>query len=181
MAFGIANIIGVIASLWSSTRDMSLAIGGFLIGGTWFAFGFYGGLPLVNTVHEWHRSANPHEVTDTQRKGLLVMRVRRWAAWAAWATVPGFFLLGFLLAPVLIRLGQPGLVVLIIGIPLAIINSRYLLSRCPRCGYGFFARSTHRGAMLALTRTCKHCGLGLYAYKERLGAATRQDVAPNSQ
>jgi hypothetical protein len=178
MVFGVANIIGGIASLWSSTWDMFPAIAGFLVGSAWFAFGFYGGLPLVNTVHEWRQSANPHEVTDMERKGLLVMRGRRWAAWA---TVPGFFLLGFLLVPVLIRLGQPGLVVLILGVPVAIINYRYLLSRCPRCGYGFFARSTHRAAMLALTRTCRHCGLGLYAYKERPGATTRQDVAPNNQ
>jgi hypothetical protein len=178
MVFGVANIISVTASLWSSTLDMTLAIGGFLVGGAWFAFGLYGGLPLVNTVHEWHRSANPHEVTDIQRRGLLVMRGRRWATWA---TVPGFLLLGSLLVPLLIRSGQPELVVLIIGVPLAIVNARYLLSRCPRCGYGFFARSTHRAAMLARTRTCRHCGLGLYAYKERPGAATRQDVAPNGQ
>jgi hypothetical protein len=163
MAFGIANIIGAIASMWSSTSDLSFAIAGVFIGVAWFAFGLYGGLPLVNTVREWQQSANPCEVTDLQRKGLLVMRRRRWAMWV---TVPGFLLFASLLVPVLIRAGQPGFVVLILGIPLAIINVRYLLSRCPRCGYGFFARSTHRAAMLALTRNCRHCGLGLYAYEE---------------
>lgn len=178
MVFGVANIIGVIASLSSSSLDIFLGIGAFLIGGAWFAFGLYGGLPLVNTVHEWHPAANPHEVTDMQRKGLLVMRGRRWAAWA---TLPGFLLLGSLLVPVLIPAGQPGLLLLIIGVPLAIINARYILSRCPRCGYGFFARSTHRAAMLVPTRTCRYCRLGLYAYKERPGAAARQDVAPNGQ
>lgn len=139
-----------------------------MVGGAWLAFGLYGGLPLINTVDEWHPPANPYEVTDMQRKGLLVMRRRRWAAWAI---VPGFFVLAPLLVPVLIRAGQPGLVVLILGLPIAIINARYLLSRCPRCGYGFFTGSTHRASMLAvarpfrLTGSCRHCGLGLYAYK----------------
>jgi hypothetical protein len=162
MVFGLANIIGGIASVWSLTLDMSVGVGGFLIGGAWFAFGLYGGLPLVNTVREWHPPANPEEVSDMQCKGLLVMKRRRWAMWA---TVPGLFALAPLLSPVLIL--HPGLAVLLLGAPLVIINSRYLLSRCPRCGYGFFARSTHRAATLALTSACRHCSLGLYAYKER--------------
>lgn len=163
MVLGVACIIGAIDSVGSSPLDLSPLLGGLLVGGAWFAFGFYGGLPLVNTVREWHPAVTPDEVNTMHRRGLLVMRRRRWMMWASY---PAMFVAFLYLIPILTRTGQPGLIVLVLGVPLVIITFRYLLSRCPRCGYGFFTRSTSRAATISLRKTCGHCGLSLYAYKD---------------
>jgi len=163
MAFGVAIVVGAIDSVRSFPLDLFPLLGGFLIGSAWFAFGLYGGLPLVDTVREWCPAAAPNEVNDMHRQGLLVMRQRRWIMWAS---VPCALAVAVVLIPVLIRADQPGLIVLILGVPLALINFRYFLSRCPRCGYGFFARSTSRAATINLKKACGHCGLPLYAYKD---------------
>ena len=163
MTFGVANIVGGIDLARSSPLDLFLLLGTFLVGGAWFAFGLYGGLPLVSTVRNWQPAATPDEVNDMHRRGLLVMRRRRWIIWAS---VPSAFIVAFLLIPVLMKAGQPGLTVLVLGVPLAIINFRHFLSRCPRCGYGFFTRSTSRAATINLRKACGHCSLSLYAYKD---------------
>jgi hypothetical protein len=162
MVFGVAIVVGAIDSVRSSPLDLFPLLGGVLIGGAWFGFGFYGGLPLVGTVREWRPAATPNEVNDMHRQGLLVMRQRRLIMWAS---VPCAVAVAVVLIPVLIQTDEPGLIVLILGVPLAIINFRYFLSRCPRCGYGFFTRSTSRAATINLKKACGHCGLSLYAYK----------------
>ena len=165
MAFGLANVVAGI-TYGTGQRDVFMTAGGLLVGGAWFAFGKYGGLPLVDTVADWHPPATPDEVSDMHRRGLLVMRRRRWMLWAAF---PGTLAVAPLLMSLLMRAGMLELTVLLLGAPLALINFRYALSRCPRCGFGFFARSTSRAAMLWLwlRRTCAHCGLSLHAYKRR--------------
>jgi hypothetical protein len=163
MAFGVAIIVGAMDSLRFSPPNLFPLLGGFLIGGAWFAFGLYGGLPLVSTVCEWHPPATSNEFSDTHRRGLFVMRRRRWIMWAS---APCALAVAVVLTPVLIQVDQPGLIVLILGVPLAIINFHYLLGRCPRCGCGFFTRSTSRAATINLKKACGHCGLPLYAYKD---------------
>jgi hypothetical protein len=162
MGFGLAIIVGTTGSVRFSSLDLFPLLGGFLVGGAWFFFGLYGGLPLVSTVGEWHPPATPDEINDMHRQGLVLMRRRRWIMWAS---VPLVLAVAVVLIPKLIQADQPGLIVLILGVPLAIINFRYFLSRCPRCGYGFFTRSTSRAATIHLKRACGHCGLPLYAYK----------------
>lgn len=157
MVFGLANIV---ASISYVPRVM--LVGGLLVGGCWFAFGKYGGLPLVDTVVDWRPPAASGAIEDMHRQGLLVMRRRRWIVWAA---IPGTFAVAALLVPLLMQGGHPEFVVLLLGVPLAFINFRYYLSRCPRCGLGFFTRSTSRAALLRRGNTCGHCGLSLYAYK----------------
>ncbi len=161
MTFGIANIAGVIISLHFSQFDLFRLLGEFLVGSAWFSFGLYGGLPLVSTVSEWELATEPD--TNMHRRGLLVMRRRRWMIYAS---IPCALAIAVALIPVLIQAGEPGLIVLILGIPLAIINLRYFLSRCPRCGYGFFTTSMSRAAIIKQRKTCGHCGLSLYAYKD---------------
>ena len=70
------------------------------------------------------------------------------------------------LIPLLLQGGHPELAVFLLGVPLAFINFRYYLSRCPRCGLGFFTRSASRAALLRRGNICGHCGLSLYAYKD---------------
>ena len=160
MVFGLTNII---ASITHATRgNIFMLAGGLLVGGAWFAFGKYGGLPLVDTVVDWRPPASPDAVDEMHRSGLLVMRRRRWMMWAA---VPGALAVAALLIWLLMGVGHPELSVLLLAVPLAIISSRYVLSCCPRCGYGFFAQSANRAALLCLRRTCAHCGLSLHAYK----------------
>jgi len=160
MIFGLANIAAGIA--YATRQDLFMLIGGLVVGGAWFAFGKYGGMPLVSTVADW-RPSPTGAIDDMHRQGLLVMRRRRWIVWAA---VPGTLAVGALLIPLLMEAGQPGLVVLFLGVPLAFINFRYYLSRCPRCGLGFFTRSASRAALIRRSNTCGHCGLSLYAYKK---------------
>ena len=163
IGFGVLIILGAAKELvQSSTFDTFYLLGAFLVGGAWLAFGLYGGLPLVDTIRDWHPVVSSDEINDMHRQGLLAMRRRRWIMWAS---VPCALAVAVVLIPVLIQADQPGLIVLILGVPLAIINFRYFLSRCPRCGYGFFTRSTSRAATINLKKTCGHCGLPLYAYK----------------
>ncbi len=160
MIFGLANIVASIA--YATQRDVFMLVSGLLVGGTWFAFGKYGGLPLVDTVVDWHPPARSDVVEEIHRRGLLVMRRRRWMTWV---TIPAFAVAA-LLMPLLTRGGHPEFIVLLLGVPLAIINFRYYLSRCPRCGFGFFARSSSRAALLRRGSACGQCGLSLYAYKK---------------
>jgi len=161
MIFGLMNVAGSVA--FAPRQDMFMLIGGLLVGGGWFAFGKYGGLPLVNTVADWRPPSTSGAIEVQHRQGLLVMRRRRWMAWAA---IPGTFIAAAFLIPLLMQGGHPELVVFLLGVPLAFINFRYYLSRCPRCGLGFFTRSASRAALLRRGDTCGHCGLRLYAYKQ---------------
>ena len=160
MMFGLACIMGSIA--YAPRHDIFMLVGSLLVGGGWFAFGKYGGLPLVDTVVDWHPSAAPGAIEDMHRQGLLVMRRRRWMVWTA---IPGAFGVAALLIPLLMQSGHPELIVLLLGVPVALINFRYYLSRCPRCGLGFFTTSASRAALLRRGNTCGHCGLSLYVYK----------------
>lgn len=164
MAFGLANVCGAAVSMaYPEDRAFRLAAG-LLVGGIWFGFGMYGGLPLVATVRDWHAPVAPEVVTEKVWEGLLVMRRRRWVMWSSFV---GVFVTAPLVVGALVQAGQGGLWVLLVGAPLAVVTFRYGLSRCPRCGYGFFARSTSRAATLAFGRSCRQCGLSLYAYQER--------------
>jgi len=163
MAFGIVIIVGGMDSVRTSPIDLFLLLGSLLIGGAWFSFGLYGGLPLVGTVYEWHSATERDEVNNMHRQGLLVMRRRRWLMWTS---LPLALVAAVFLVPLFIKMNQPGIIVFILGVPLAIINFRYFLSRCPRCGYGFFTNSTNRAATIKSKKSCGHCGLSLYAYKE---------------
>ena len=166
MALGGANVVAgvVYGAVWQ--RDLFMTGAALMGGGAWFAFGKYGGFPLVDTVADWHPPGTPGEINDMHRRGLLVMRRRRWMMYAA---VPSGFAVAALLIPPLLRAGHPELTALVVGVPWLVINLRYLLSRCPRCGYGFFARSASRAALLRSGKTCAQCGLSLYAYKEPIG------------
>ena len=161
MIFGLATIASCIAH--ARAHDLFMLVGGLLVGGAWFAFGMYGGLPLVGTVDDWHPPADSTAIEDMHRRGLLVMRRRKWLTWLA---APGALVVGVSLMPLLRQVGQPQLVVLLMLGPLAFVNYRYYLSRCPRCGYGFFTRSTNRAALLRRGKACGHCGLSLLAFKE---------------
>ena len=162
MIFGLTIIVGSIA--YAPRQDLFMLVGGLLVGGGWFAFGKYGGLPLVDTVVDWRPPSTSGAVAEMHRQGLLVMRRRRWFVWAA---IPGVFAVAALLMPFLLQSGHPELIVLLLGVPLAFINFRYYLSRCPRCGLGFFTKSSSRAALLRRGNACGHCGLSLYAYRTR--------------
>ena len=162
MVFGLANVIGGISYAVSHDRSIFMGVSALLVGGGWFAFGKYGGLPLAETVDNWHPPTTLDLVTEENRKGLLVMRRRRWMVWAS---IPTTLVAAPLLISQLMRVGQPELIVFLLGVPVVLVSSRYFLSRCPRCGYGFFARSTSRAATIQLGKTCGHCGLSLHAYK----------------
>jgi hypothetical protein len=62
--------------------------------------------------------------------------------------------------------GEPGLALLIVAAPTFTIAVHYVLSLCPRCGYGFNALSKTRAAGLMLTSTCRNCGLSLSALRK---------------
>ena len=162
MAFGALNVVQALR--YSGEHELFMAIGGVLVGGGWFAFGWYGGMPLVSTVSDWRPRTAPGEITEMHREGLRAIRRRLWMSWAA---IPIAFALMALLVPVLAPRGQAGLIVLIAGVPLFFVQARYYLSRCPRCGYGFFARSVRRAAFLKGTSACWHCGLARDADKVR--------------
>jgi len=162
MAFGLANIVAGI--VYATEQDWFLALAGPLVGGAWFAYGKYGGMPLIDTVNDWHPPATPDSIDEMHRRGLLVMRHRRWVMWVAnVATFAGMALV----IPVFVVAGHPELALFIVGVPLAIVHARYLLSRCPRCGLGFFTKSAKRSASIRRgRRSCGNCGLPLRAYKQ---------------
>jgi hypothetical protein len=162
MIFGLSNVVASIAS--SERQDMFMLIGGILVGSSWFAFGWYGGLPLVETVVGWRPSANSTAIEEMHRQGLIVMRRRRWMGWLA---IPGGLAAAALLIPLLMQTSHPEFVVLLIGPPIAFIQFRYYLSRCPRCGFGFFTKSISRAALIRRGNTCGHCGLSLNADRKQ--------------
>lgn len=161
VVFAAAILIGLVLDIRAEPDLFNLFMGGF-VSAAWLAFGVYGGFPLFETVQDWHAPATPCEITDAHRQGLLVMRRRKWIMWAAYpvalAMVP--FLHGALEG-----LGQAPLVVVLLFVPLAVLSFRYWLSRCPRCGYGFFVRSKNRAGLTILTNSCPHCELPLRAHK----------------
>ena len=159
MIFGIGNIVG---SIVCGAKDLFMLVAGVLVGGVWFAFGAYGGLPLFDTVVQWHPPIAGDAVEDIHRHGLLVMRRRKWAVWLS---IPGVFVAAALLIPLLRQCAHPEFILLILGVPFGFIHYRYYLSRCPRCGLGFFARSSSRAALIRRGNACGHCGLALNAYE----------------
>jgi hypothetical protein len=163
MAFGIACAISAFGLPNDPFVPNGLIVaGGIVIGVTWFAFGLYGGLPLFNTTSVWHPPASPDEVNSLHREGLLVIRRRRWLMWAAFASM--FTVLPFM---ALLLLPSDNGMYLIAGVwlLLLIITYRYFLSRCPRCGFGFFTLSMHRAAPVWFRSSCAHCKLSLVAYQ----------------
>ncbi len=161
MVFGLANMVGGVMGGYKD--GLFAVIGGLVVGGAWFAFGLYGGLPLVDTTLDWHPPVVPGEIEETHRRGLLVMRRRRWMTWAV---LPGFFVAGAMLIPIFMQIGHPELILFVLMVPAILIYSRYYLSRCPRCSYGFFTHSNSRAAMIRMGDTCGHCGLSLRAFKD---------------
>jgi hypothetical protein len=169
MGFGISNVAGGMlgSMLYHPPMQAELidigvpafqVLGGILVGGAWFYFGYYGGLPLIDTVEEWRPPVNREEVTEPQREGLAVLRRRRWMMWAS---IPGYFIVMGSTMRWLMKSGQLGACFLLVGVAMAIIHFRYYLSRCPRCGFGFFAGSTKRYAILHRTTFCVECRLSL--------------------
>lgn len=174
MIFGFANVIGAIIY---GAKDIFMLVAGVLVGSVWFAFGAYGGFPLIDTVLDWHPPIMADAIEDTHRQGLLVMRRRKWIAWLA---VPAALAVAALLMPLLMRTNHPEWIVLILGVPFGFINLRYYLSRCPRCGLGFFTRSLSRAALIRRGNSCGHCGLSLNAYKKTYAQPnTSEDIAAN--
>ena len=169
MIFG---LITMVSGVFNRDPDhpIFLLAGGILVGAAWFAFGAYGGLPLVDTVKEWCPSTSHGQIDEVHRQGLRVMRRRKWLGWLA---IPLGVVAMAAIAPLLNPIGQPEIVLLLVFPPLAILYYRYHLSRCPRCGYGFFARSTNRMAFLQPRKDCAHCGLPLDGYRETLEQAAR--------
>ncbi len=160
MAFGFANIVGAI--VYAAPLDPVMGIGGSLIGAGWFAFGWYGGYPLADTVVDWHPPESTDAVDDMHRQGLRVMRRRRWMTWCV---IPILCAAVVLVMPLLMRIGHPELVFLPAALSMFFVNYRYYGSRCPRCGLGFFTRSASRAASVQHRNSCGHCRLSLYAYK----------------
>jgi hypothetical protein len=87
------------------------------------------------------------------------MRRRRVTQWLA---IPATILLIAACASLVIGSGREPLL-LLLALPLLIITFQYQLSRCPRCAYGFFTKSTSRAAALHRQMSCGHCGLSLDA------------------
>jgi hypothetical protein len=175
MVFGAANMASAVASV-AHRVDIFMLVGGPIVGAVWFAFGWYGGLPLLGTVANWQPPAAPDDLNEMHIRGLLTMRRRRWMMWA---TGPVLLLMAAALMPLLMPTRHPEWIVLILAVPMCLLGLPYYLSRCPRCGYGFFARSTSRAALLGYGKACHHCGLPLDAYKER-AATDMQEKARRS-
>ena len=95
------------------------------------------------------------------------MRRRRWLTWVS---VPVWLIGGLALAVWLDDRGSARFILIGLGVPIIAVQINYWLSRCPRCGYGFFARGKSRAAFLARGTRCRQCGLSLTAYKERAGS-----------
>ncbi len=160
MIFGLAGIVSAIVYAVHSPFIAGMCL---LVGAAWFAFGKYGGLPLAETVIDWSPPTSAVAIEEMHRRGLLVMRRRRWMMYLA---VPVALAAILLLASLIEQPEHLGLVVFPVFTLLATANLRYALSRCPRCGLGFFTKSTRRAASLRLGKTCGHCGLSLHAYKQ---------------
>jgi hypothetical protein len=163
MAFGTLNVVQCVR-YGLTAGDLFMPIAGILVGGVWFAVGWYGGLPLVATVDDWRPPAAPDEVSATHRQGLLVMRRRRWLTWAS---VVVWLVGGLALAVWLDHPRYSPIALIVLGVPIVVVQLMYRLSRCPRCGYGFFARGKGRAAFLTRGHACRQCGLSLTAYKDQ--------------
>jgi len=163
MAFGALNVVQAVR-YGTMAGDLFMPVAGVLVGGAWFAFGCYGGLPLVATVRDWRPPAAPDEVSAMHGQGLRVMRRRRWLTWA---TIPVWLIGGLALAVWLDDPKYMPFILIVLGVPIIAVQSVYWLSRCPRCGYGFFARGKSRAAFLGRGKSCRQCGLALTAYRQR--------------
>ncbi len=162
MLLGFACILSAILNRVLGSLTAYMFAGGLLVGTLWFAFGMYGGLPLVTTVDNWQPPETFDAVSETHRRGLLVMRRRRWFAWLA---IPAWFALMAAAMSLHLKVDTLSMVFLLGCVILIAIHARYALSRCPRCGFGFFARSTGRASAIERRRSCAHCGLSLSADK----------------
>ncbi len=152
----------MVSAIASGGKDPFMLVGGVLVGSAWFAFGTYGGLPLIDTVPKWHPPITTNAVEESHLQGLLVMRRRKLMTWFS---LPCGLAAAALLMPLLMQTSHPEFIVLLVGIPLGLINMRYYLSRCPRCGLGFFTKSSSRAALIREGHACGHCGLSLKEYK----------------
>jgi hypothetical protein len=126
MIFGCACIVGAVTQ--GIQHDAFELISGLVVGGVWFAFGAYGGLPLIGTSGEWHSTGDFSAVAQSHKDGLIVMRRRRRIMWLA---LPSALLASVLIMPALQHLGRPEMVVFLLGIPLVFLNFRYYLSKVP--------------------------------------------------
>src|SRR5882672_10710346 len=89
MVFGIANVLGGVASI-AYYDDWAFSLpAGILVGGTWLAFGKLGGFPLFDTVPDWNPPTNLEVVSEMHRRGLLVMRRRMRTIWLSFLAVLG--------------------------------------------------------------------------------------------
>src|SRR5947208_172260 len=140
MIFGGYTVLGAIHSWVYEAHPQSFMIaGGIIVGAAWFGLGAYGGLPLVNTAPRSSQELGSEALTERERRGLVVLRNRKWLAWLS---LPAALAMGPLVAQLPPQ--YCGLGVLGVGVMVAILNLCHWLSRCPRCGYGFFALSKGR-------------------------------------
>jgi ribosomal protein S27AE len=167
MAFGALQYISIFAYLFNDSDPIELVVFGFagsIIGAVWFLFGWYGGIPLVNTIKDWKQSEDLTNVSTSDIAGLGVIKRR------LWTIVLG---IPIVIAPLVIILSifgassSPNLIIIIPSVITAffifsVIVGRAFASRCPRCGYGFFASSKKRGATFKWRKSCGVCGLALF-------------------
>jgi hypothetical protein len=96
------------------------------------------------------------EITNTQKIGIknIIKRKKRsiWfpAIWIPFAIM--FLAVGFDNAALVIGFGC--------ALMNGLLNILWLLSKCPRCGNGFYT-STSKARWLWFTTQCRHCGLSL--------------------
>lgn len=122
MALGIGNIIGGLSAPFDSASNQMVpdafgfstfgVLGGLLVGGLWFAFGYFGGLPLVDTVSDWQPPNNSEEITDSYRRGIVTLGRRKRLMWAS---IPAYFVLAGLLMPWFLQIKQGGVGFLLIA------------------------------------------------------------------
>jgi hypothetical protein len=164
-AFGALGLIGVLQDVLYRRDFNTFAfqfLGGGLVAVAWGTFGVYGGFPLVDTVKDWQPPTMPDEITQKHRDGLRVIRRRRWAFGLSF---PGYFVL--MIAALAIAPNAMEAVFPVVAAAFFTVIYRYYYSRCPRCGYGFFAGSTKRYATVSTARSrCRNCRLERYAYRQ---------------
>ena len=114
--------------------------------------------PRGARAHFGADEAHPADAIDESHlRGLRVIRRRRIFTWVgSLAILPAVAML----MPLLERTAHPELVI-VVAVPVFLIHYRFLASRCPRCGFGFFTESPRRAALLRMRSTCGHCGLPL--------------------
>jgi hypothetical protein len=162
MALGALTMINAsTAVVQAQGGSQTFHIMGVFVGAVWFGFGAYGGLPLVGTVRPWTPPTDSKAMTDSYRAGLRTMRRRKWAMWAS----QPIFVLSVVLLTQYFGHDHMDTISFLTVIPVFASFFVYWLSRCPRCGYGFFALSKTRASLLKGTENCRHCGLHLNADK----------------